>query len=968
MTRPHRLNSSQVRQRFVEYFEKLPQAHTHYRSSPVVPHDDPTLLFANAGMNQFKPCFLGRVEPGSTLDGIKRAVNSQKCIRAGGKHNDLDDVGKDTYHHTFFEMLGNWSFGDYFKADAIGWAYTLLTSPQDQGGFGIDPARLYATYFGGEPAQGLEPDHEARDLWLRHLPAERVLASGMKDNFWEMGETGPCGPCSEIHYDRIGDRDAAGLVNKDDPNVLEIWNLVFIQFDRQADGSLKSLPAKHVDTGMGLERLVSVLQGVTSNYDTDLFLPLFEAIRRETRTQHEYRGKLGAADKDQIDTAYRVVADHLRTLCFAIADGAVPSNDGRGYVLRRVLRRAVRYGRQMLGGQTGFFSRLVPALVSVMGDAWPELAKKQAHIQEVLLEEEESFGKTLDKGLGIFEELAKGGRVSGEDAFKLYDTFGFPVDLTQLMAAERGLSVDVDGFNRCMEEQRERSRAGAKSTETDGLILDPEAIAKLQYKNISPTDDSDKYHGRHMRARVEAIWNGRNFDEHIEGVGINKRVGIVLDKTAFYAESGGQQADRGRLHVSRERRVGDNHGGGEFKVEDVRSFGGFVLHMGMIGRGEIRVGDEVEVQIDHARRLHTASNHTTTHLLNKALRETLGEHVDQKGSLVDHERLRFDFAHKGPMTEEETASVEARVADLIAQDLPVYADLAPQYVARSITGLRAVFGENYPDPVRVVSIGAPVTELLAEPENPRWAELSVEFCGGTHLETTGQAQSFALVSETGVAKGIRRIEAVTGVAAQAACNAANGLESELSRAMSLSPEQMAEAAASLGAQIDQFTLPLPRKVALRAQLSALLERVKTASKAAAGERRAKVESEARSVAESASNSPDPVLVATVDAGDDRQALQAALKLVTDKLPRKAVMLMSVSDDPEKPGVVIIAACPKEMIGRGVKAGDWVRVAAEVVGGKGGGRPEMAQGGGTDTSKLRDSIKTARSWAMKAMGV
>ncbi len=964
--RKGRLSAAEVRSRFIAYFTDPARTHTFHASSPVVPHDDPTLLFTNAGMNQYKACFLGRVEPGSDLQGLTRAVNSQKCIRAGGKHNDLEDVGLDTYHHTFFEMLGNWSFGNYFKAEAIAWAFDLLTSPQTSGGFQIDPKRLYATYFGGDEAAGLKPDEEARQLWMRHLTPEQIIPGSFKDNFWEMGESGPCGPCSELHYDRIGGRDARELVNADDPNVIEVWNLVFIQYDRQQDKSLKSLPAKHVDTGMGLERLVSILQNTTSNYDTDLFAPLFEAINKHTKAPHDYRGKLGKQDPQQVDTAYRVIADHLRTLCFAIADGAVPSNEGRGYVLRRVLRRAARFGRQMLGAETGFFSSLVPTLVEVMGEAWPELRKHQTHIQEVLLEEEESFGRTLDKGLKKFDELASDGAVSGEDAFQLYDTFGFPLDLTQIMASERGLTVDVDGFERCMEEQRERSRAGAKGADGDAIVLDPEALAKLQYKKIKPTDDSDKHHGRTVRSRVVSIWNGTDFDEHAEAIGRDKRVGVLLDRTPFYAEAGGQIADTGKLTVTRENRTGSHSGGGEFRIEDVRSFGGYILHIGRIAKGEIRVGDETEAQVDRAKRTATAANHTATHLLNLALREALGNHVEQKGSLVEPDRLRFDFAHKGPMTDDEVAKAETRVQELVTADLVVSADIAKLAEAKAISGLRAVFGEKYPDPVRVVSIGSTVHDLLADPANARWQQQSIEFCGGTHLASTAEAKAFALVSETGIAKGVRRIEAVTGVAAIAAHNAAAGLNQKLTDAAKLPTDQLAEAIASLSSQIDQLTLSLVAKKAMRTRIETLQETLKAASKAQAGERREQVEREARSIAKGLEGSNDPVAVATIDAGDDRQALQAALQVITSMLPRKAIMLMSVVETGDKPGVSIIAACPKELISRGIKAGDWVREAAAVVGGKGGGRPEQAQGGGTDTSKLREAVNTARTFAMKIL--
>ncbi|MFN9992679.1 MAG: alanine--tRNA ligase, partial [Phycisphaerales bacterium] len=480
-------STEQIRRTFIEYFAHK-QSHSFIPSSPSVPLDDPTLLFTNAGMNQFKPIFLGTVDPKTDMGKMRLAVNSQKCIRAGGKHNDLEDVGKDTYHHTFFEMLGNWSFGDYFKKEAVEWSFELLTKV-----FGISRDRLYATYFEGNPKLGLPPDEETRQLWLQFLPADHVIPGNMKDNFWEMGDTGPCGPCTEIHYDRIGDRNAANLVNTSDPDVIEIWNNVFIQFNRESDGSLKPLPAKHVDTGMGLERLVSVLQNVRSNYDTDVFAPIFASIERLTGAR-SYMGRLGDADKDNIDTAYRVIADHVRTLTFAITDGAMPSNVGRGYVLRRILRRAVRYGRQMLNARNGFFSQLVPVVVERFGDAFPELRKDPAKVAAIILEEEESFGRTLDRGIKLFEgvaaDAAKSGNViPGVEAFKLYDTYGFPLDLTELMASERGLTVDRAGFEAEQLKAQEVSRSGGKTEERQiGLAADH--VARLKHLNIEPTDDS----------------------------------------------------------------------------------------------------------------------------------------------------------------------------------------------------------------------------------------------------------------------------------------------------------------------------------------------------------------------------------------------------------------------------------------------------------------------------------------------
>jgi alanyl-tRNA synthetase len=956
----HARPAAEIRRAFVQYFVRT-RGHTDYPSSPAVPVDDPTLLFANAGMNQFKPCFLGTTQAGSPLHGLRRAANSQKCIRAGGKHNDLDDVGKDTYHHTFFEMLGNWSFGDYFKAEAIAWAWEFLT-----GVCGLPGERLYATYFEGDPAQGLAPDTEARDLWLKYLPASRILPGNAKDNFWEMGDTGPCGPCSEIHFDRIGGRDAAPMVNQSDPDVIEIWNLVFIQFNREKQAGLKPLPARHVDTGMGLERLVSILQNKRSNYDTDLFTPIFAQIKKVTGFARPYGGRLGADDPDRVDMAYRVIADHIRTLVVAISDGATPSNEGRGYVLRRVLRRAVRFGRQMLGAKTGFLSDLVPVVAQTLGDGFPELRRDTARVAEIIAGEEESFGRTLDKGIKLFAEFADARTISGDDAFMLYDTYGFPLDLTQMMAEERGLTVDVAGFERAMEAQRERSRAGSKfGAADDALRLEPDALARLAALGVRATDDGPKYAEADTRATVRAIWNGRNFDEHADAssTGLH-RIGIVLDRTAFYAESGGQAADTGRLLVLNEhRRDASSHRQSELRVEHVQRFGEFVLHVGRLVKGTIRVGEEVECRVDRRRREAVAANHTATHLLNLGLRQALGEGVDQKGSLVDHERLRFDFSHGAPLTEAQAAQVERTVRDRIERDLPIDAREAPLYLAKSIRNVRAVFGEAYPDPVRVVSIGASVEDLLASPDRERWEDVSIEFCGGTHLASTGAAGAFAIVQETGVAKGIRRIEALTGVPAQAALAAAADLDGRISAADRLSDAELSGALSELGAGIDQMTLSVSDRTRLRGRLAGLQERAKSATKHAAKLASQRAVAEARQLAESARTDLRPILVGRVEAGDDRGALQAALKLITDELPTTAVLLASASEDK----VSIIAQVPQALIDRGLKAGDWVRAAAEVCGGKGGGKPNQAQGGGTEPGKIREALRAAEQHAWGQLG-
>ncbi len=945
-----------VRKTFIDYFVQK-KGHTFVPSSPCVPLDDPTLLFTNAGMNQFKPIFLGQADPNSDMGRLRRAVNSQKCIRAGGKHNDLDDVGKDTYHHTFFEMLGNWSFGDYFKAEAVEWSFELLTKV-----YGLSPARLYATYFEGNPSLGLPPDDETRSLWLRFLPASNVLPGNMKDNFWEMGETGPCGPCTEVHYDRIGDRNAASLVNKGDPDVIEIWNNVFIQFNREENKSLRPLPAKHVDTGMGLERLVSVLQGRRSNYDTDVFLPIFEKIEHLTRAR-PYTGRLGRADEGNVDTAYRVIADHIRTLTFAITDGAVPSNIGRGYVLRRILRRAVRYGRQVLQARTGFFSALVPVVVDRFGGAFPELRKDPARVARILLEEEESFGKTLDRGIRLFEEVSGSGAISGADAFKLYDTYGFPIDLTVQMAEERGLRVDAAGFERLMDEAKERSRAVEAKADAKAVVLSGDEVARLRHLRIEATDDSPKFELRECRAHVRAIWNGDAFEESARpGGGAHPRtIGLVLDRTSFYATMGGQEADTGTIEVI-------SHAGGaregehaSFCVESVQTFGGYVLHVGHVSRGMIHVGDTVATHVDRKRRMAIACNHTATHLANLALRAALGDGVDQKGSLVAPDRLRFDFSHGQPVAPEQLERVERQVTRAIAQDLAVYTSVAPLGAAREINGVRAVFGETYPDPVRVVSIGQPVEDLLAGPGSSAWREVSVEFCGGTHVASTGVIGAFALISEEGVARGIRRIVGVTGVPAAEAHATADGLAQRITDANTANDLELPRLVLAIGAEVDGAVLPSWRKAELRARLGALQERVKAASKAAGAAMRDEAVRQARAIAESALNANDLIVVAQVEAGDDRNALQAAVKTVRDTCPRAGVLLVSVH--PENGAAAICASVPEGLIQKGLKAGDWVREAAAKVGGKGGGRPDSAQGGGPEGAAAGEAQKHARRFAL-----
>ena len=931
--------ASDIRRQFMDFFvEKA--GHTLVPSSPVVPHDDPTLLFTNAGMNQFKDVFLGRgTRP------YRRAVDTQKCIRAGGKHNDLEDVGRDTYHHTFFEMLGNWSFGDYFKQEAIAWAFELLTEV-----YGMEPDRLHATYFGGEASMGLEPDLEARELWLRHLPEDRVLPFGMKDNFWEMGDTGPCGPCSELHYDRVGNRDARELVNADDPELIEIWNLVFIQYNRESASRLVGLPARHVDTGMGFERLVSVLQGKSSNYDTDLWAPIFESIR-STCDAPAYGGSMEARG----DIAYRVIADHVRCLTAAISDGANPGSDGRGYVLRRILRRAVRHGRQTFGVTRPFLADIVPAVAGSLGDAFPEFTERQATVMDTIRSEEEAFRRTLDRGLELFDEAAvvagerRDGTIRGEDAFRLHDTFGFPIDLTTVMAEERELAVDLGTYERLMEQARDRSRSRG-DTDDPILTLPPDQIAGLESRGIAATDDEAKFGEGPEAAAIEAIWNGR---ELVERADPGQRVALILDRTPFYAEQGGQVGDRGRIHPVA-------GGGTDFEVEDTRRIGPYVLHVGSGSGAPLHPGEAVQCEVDRERRRRTRANHTATHLLNLALRRRTGPGSDQRGSLVSPDRLRFDYSAKGPIPREDLQRIEQDVRTAIADGQVVHAELVPLEEARRINTVRAVFGEQYPDPVRVVSIGPGVPELLARPEDDEWMNRSVEFCGGTHLAGTGEAEEFVLLSEQGLAAGIRRITAVTGAEAREARERAAGLESRIEAAGRLEGDRLAEAVDQLARSLESE----PIGAIDRDRLEALMQPLRAAAKAARKQARSAstgaMVDQARTIAEAANG---PAVVERLD-GADRDALFAAMDTIRGRNPDAAVLLVSADEEAGK--VMIVARVPESLIERGLKAGDWVRQAAEACGGRGGGRPDSAQAGGKDTSRAEDAVVAARSLAGRVL--
>lgn len=954
--------AEKLRATFISHFgDDKDRPHTFVKSSPVVPYNDPTLLFCNAGMNQFKPLFLGTADPSSPLYPLKRATNSQKCIRAGGKHNDLDDVGKDTYHHTFFEMLGNWSFGAYFKEEAIAMAFDLLVNV-----LGLPKEQLYASYFEGDTELGLEPDEEAKQIWLKYLPDTRVLPFDKADNFWEMGDTGPCGPCTEIHFDRIGGRDASALVNADDPMVIEIWNIVFIQFNREPSGEIRSLPNKHVDTGMGFERLLSIMQGKPSNYDTDAFSGIFEAIQTTTGCP-PYQGRVGDDDVDGVDTAYRVVGDHIRTLSIAIADGATPSALGRGYVLRRILRRGVHYAHQNLGAQDGIITALIPALVQSLSGAYPELAAKQALLTEVIGNEEKVFAKTLQAGRKKFESVvaaatAAGSTViSGADAFFLYDTMGFPIDLTTIMAQEKNMTVDTASFEAKLEVAKEISRAdrGARAGSGEGvrLVLEAEETSYLAKAGVQPTVDEAKYNwNENPKATVQALFVGRSGESSwvnsSADVPEGSSFGVVLDKTSFYAESGGQVADKGMLSSS---------SGPCFQVSDAQVAGGYVLHLGEVvaGAAPLVVGDAIEVQVDYDYRSQIAPNHTMTHVLNHALRGVLGDGVDQKGSIVDATKLRFDFSHGKALKDEQIAKVEEQCQAVVAQGLVVSTMVAPLSDSTEIETLRAVFGETYPDPVRVVSVGAPVEQLLEDPKNKKWKEFSVEFCGGTHLSNTSEAKAFVLLEETAVATGIRRIVGVTGDAAVAALENANSLKSQVDKAGSLPDAELGAEVTALTAAVNEGSVSVVKKRSLRNEIAALSKRLAEANKQKAKAAQKESSLAALAKVEASREAGESRCIVQVSLGGDSKALSKLVTEMSKKWPEGSVMALSV--DEAKMAAKVASASTS------IAANAWVSAAMAPVGGKGGGKPTSGSGS-AKLASLDDAAKileAAGTWPAEA---
>ncbi|MDF3136231.1 alanine--tRNA ligase [Pseudomonas extremaustralis] len=857
------MKSAEIREAFLRFFEE--QGHTRVASSSLIPGNDPTLLFTNAGMNQFKDCFLGQEKRAYT-----RAVSSQKCVRAGGKHNDLENVGYTARHHTFFEMLGNFSFGDYFKQDAINFAWTFLT-----GVLKLPKEKLWVTVYAS--------DDEAYDIWTQQIgvPPERMVRIGdnkgapyASDNFWTMGDTGPCGPCTEIFYDHGADiwGGPPGSPEEDGDRYIEIWNNVFMQFNRTADGVLHPLPAPSVDTGMGLERISAVMQHVHSNYEIDLFQSLLAAATKA----------IGCVNDDQ--ASLKVVADHIRSCGFLIADGVLPSNEGRGYVLRRIIRRACRHGNK-LGASGSFFYQIVAALVAEMGDAFPELKQNQAHIERVLKAEEEQFAKTLEQGLKILEQdLAnlQGTVVPGDVVFKLYDTYGFPMDLTGDIARERNLTLDEEGFEREMDAQRVRARsASAFGMDYNSLV---KVDVATEFTGYNATSGAAKVVGLYKDGQSVDVLN-----EGDDGV-------VVLDRTPFYAESGGQVGDCGFLKAS----------SGRFDVRDTTKTGGAFLHHGVLASGSLTIGSPVETQVDADVRRATALNHSATHLLHAALRQVLGEHVQQKGSLVDSQRLRFDFSHFEAIKPEQIKALEDIVNAQVRKNTPVETEETDIETAKA-KGAMALFGEKYGDNVRVLSMGG---------------DFSVELCGGIHANRTGDIGLLKIISEGGVASGVRRIEAVTGAAALAYLNAA---EEQLKEAASL-------VKGSRDNLIDKLSAVLERNRTLEKQL----EQLQAKAASAAGDDLSASAQDVKGV---------KVLAARLD-GQDGKALLALVDQLKNKLGRAVILLGSVHEDK----VVLVAGVTKDLTGQ-LKAGDLMKQAAAAVGGKGGGRPDMAQGGGVDAGAL-----------------
>ncbi|KAB5526124.1 hypothetical protein PHYPO_G00148150 [Pangasianodon hypophthalmus] len=950
--------AKRVRQTFVEFFRQE-YGHRLVPSSPVRPRGDPSLLFVNAGMNQFKPVLLGCADPRSEMASYRRVVNSQKCVRAGGKHNDLEDVGRDVYHHTFFEMLGNWSFGDYFKVEACTMAWRLLTEV-----YGIPAERLYVSYFSGDAASGLPPDKETRQIWLSlGVHPDRILPFAMKDNFWEMGETGPCGPCTEIHYDHVGGRNAAALVNMDSPDVVEIWNLVFMQYNREGDGSLHPLPQCSVDTGMGLERLVTVLQGKRSNYDTDLFTPLLTAIHKCSKAA-AYAGRTGEDDKGRVDMAYRVVADHIRTLCVCIADGVYPGMSGAELVLRRILRRAVRFSTEVLQAPEGALASLVPTVAHILGDAYPELHEETDRIVEIVNANEAQFLSSLKQGRRVIDRtLNKMDRSDVEFpaavAWSLHRNLGFPLDLIDLMLEERSMSVDKRGVERLAAEHEKLQSQSEGGAGERGLHSDLQNLSELQSRGIPHTDDSPKYSyilqpdGTYAfppcRASVLALYSDQGLvSEVTEG----QRCSVLLDRTCFYAEQGGQTHDTGYFTKDGLQDV-------LFPVECVRVAGGYVVHE-VTAADTLRTGDLVELHVDEAQRLACMVKHTATHVLNFALRELLGSEVVQRGSHVTADRLRFDFSSKASLSVSQLQEVEQMIQTIIQRNDVVHTQEVPLAQANQIAGLRTV-DEVYPDPVRVVSVGVPVSELLSGDSHKR---ASVELCCGTHLWRTGGIQDLVIVSERQMVKGIGRIIAVTGDSAKNAREEGQALLAETDsltaritagHAPSLATAQrLSKEVGLLTDAVESTPIPQWQRKEIQTRLKALQRSTNTTIR--------KLElKEAAAKAQELLNrhSDKAVLVDTLDT-DSISVVMKTVNQLSERTPHTLVMLLSHL----QPSGRVLCACQVPKGQTAISASEWALAVCSRLGGNAGGSATVAKGVGiaTDSTSLLDTLRWAEEFA------
>ncbi|MEX2403498.1 MAG: alanine--tRNA ligase [Balneolales bacterium] len=881
--------SAEIREDFFEFFKN--KQHIIVNSAPVVPQDDPTLLFTNAGMNQFKPIFLGEQEGYKNNDKVwKRAANTQRCIRVSGKHNDLEEVGHDTYHHTLFEMLGNWSFGDYFKEEAIEWGWELLTQV-----WGIDPERLYATVFAGDDEDGLPADEEAAEIWKSKtgIKPDHILKCGKKDNFWEMGEIGPCGPCSEVHIDLRPDEErkkqpGSELVNKDDPRVMEIWNLVFIQFNRKKNSSLVELPAQHVDTGMGFERIVAVLQGEKSNYDTDVFTPLIDEIGKLARISY--------GESERSDIAMRVIADHIRAVSFSVADGASPGNDGRGYVIRRILRRAVRYGWDTLGLKEPFMHKLVEVLAEQLKAVFPELIAQKAYVQNVIEAEEKGFIKTLGQGIELFQSMIAGKAIlPGEDAFMLHDTFGFPIDLTSLMAREQGKEVDINHFDELMLEQKERARTSGKFEAVDS---DQE-----EWTLVNKDDKGTEFVGYdHLEANVSVSAYRRS----------GKEAALILDRTPFYAESGGQVGDTGII----------TSGGEHIRVLDVKKTNGRFIHY--VDHLPENPEGTWEAVVDRERRREIQKNHTATHLLHAALREILGTHVGQKGSLVENERLRFDFSHYEALDTKTLDQIEELVNHKIQENIDLKEERNVPIKEAQRRGAMMLFGEKYGEKVRVITLDP---------------SFSVELCGGTHVKATGEIGYFRIIAESSVAAGIRRVEAVTGKAAD-----------RYLREEKLLVEQLKSQVGTTDDPVSSLEKLISDKKTLEKELEKLRLQLATSA--------------LNNLVNSAESLPNNIkLIRGEVPGVSMNVLKQLGYESLRKSPEGTVTVLG-SKDEQNNKVYLLAAVSDDVIGRGIKAGRLVGQLAKLVGGGGGGQSGLATAGGRRPEKLNEALEEAKKVCME----